>query len=100
MADWHLAELRAALEKRGWRIVERDGDDYRISGTWELGRSRDPRTLLIDFDGLDDMKTLPIDQSYACRLRDSGVAIYFRRARNEEQWREELAAFIEAIEKR
>jgi hypothetical protein len=32
MANWHLDELKMALEKRGWRIAECPGDDHRISG--------------------------------------------------------------------
>jgi len=35
-ADWHLKELRASLEKRGWRVAaELPGDDRTISGSWD-----------------------------------------------------------------
>jgi hypothetical protein len=36
MADSHLMELRASLEKRGWQVAaELPGDDRAISGSWE-----------------------------------------------------------------
>jgi hypothetical protein len=80
MAEWHLKELRAALERRGWRfLTEHAGDAYRISATWEF--VRDGKSILIDFDGLtisDDMDTLPIEQSYGCCLRGKPlVSLYF-----------------------
>ena len=40
MPDWHLQEIRDALEARGWKIVAKHpGDDYEISATWEIERS-------------------------------------------------------------
>jgi hypothetical protein len=106
MAQWHLDELRGALERRGWRVTaELPGDDYKISGTWELRRSGDPRVLLIDFDGLDDMRVLPLHQSYACRTRSTEHSLYFRR-RGESgsppraRWRKELSAFVEVVSER
>ena len=103
MATWHLEELRNALERKGWRVVaELPGDDYRVSATWELQRSGDPRSLVIDFDGLDDMKTLPLDESYACSVRGTDHSLSFSR-RGETgsdaraRWRDQLSAFVESF---
>lgn len=101
MATWHLTELRAALEKHGWLLVaELPGDDYAISGTWELQRSGDPRTLHLDFEGLDDMRTLPLAESYACRVRGTGHSLYFRRrgttgSKQRARWADELESFVD-----
>jgi hypothetical protein len=104
MAQWHLDELRAALERRGWRLTaELPGNDRDISATWTLSRSGGKTTeLLLDFDGLDDMKTLPISESYACAARGTGKSLYFRRRGEKgtptrERWREELGAFVAEI---
>jgi hypothetical protein len=54
-----------------------------------------------DFEGLDDMRTLPLAQSYGCELRGTrGVSpgLYFRRARSAVMWKRELAAFVAAVE--
>jgi hypothetical protein len=102
MAQWHLDQLRIALEKDGWRFTdELPGDDYRVSATWLFERSASGK-LMIDFDGLDDMKTLPIAESYACSVRGTSHSLYFRRkgaggSRQAERWPEELAAFVAAV---
>jgi hypothetical protein len=94
MAKWHLDELRSALERRGWRFQDEEpGDDYRISATWRFVRSGSNGLLLIEFDGLDDLQTLPINENYVCRARGSNHALYLRRSRSRKRWRQELAAF-------
>jgi hypothetical protein len=98
MAEWHLAAIRNALTARGWVIVEHPGDGYRTAGTWELRRPGDERALYIDFDGLDDMRTLPLAQSYGCRVRGISSALYFRRARSGDIWKKELAGFVACVE--
>ena len=103
MAQWHLDELRKALERKGWRVTaELPGDDYKVSGTWELKRSADPRTLLLDLDGLDDMKVLPPAESYSCTVRGTPHSLYFRRRGTgdpvaRDRWQTELANFVEAV---
>ncbi len=72
------------------------GDDYKIAATWELRRGNDTRVLHIDFDGLDDMRTLPIEQSYACRIRGSNTSLLFRKNRN--IWDAELTSFVASLE--
>ena len=96
VAEWHLQAIRVALAARGWVIIERAGDGYRVAATWELRRPRDQRVLCIDFDGLDDMRTLPIEESYGCRVRGTSPGLYFRRAPN--SWKSELAAFVLSVE--
>ena len=101
MAEWHLKELRNAIERSGWRFVtERPGDNYRFSASWEFERSDKEPALWIDFEGLDDMRTLPIEQSYGCRARNhSGEGLYFRRKGSSDSvkreiWLKELNAFV------
>lgn len=104
MAEWHLKELRNAVERSGWRFVaEHSGDNYSISASWEFKRSDNEPVLWIDFEGLDDMRTLPIEQSYGCRVRNrSGEGLYFRRkgsadSAKREIWLKELKAFVASL---
>ena len=105
MSDWHLDQLRNALERKGWRIVaEHPGNDYDISASWELTRSKSQNPVFIDFEGLDDMITLPIEKSYGCHVRGHGViALYFRKGgegetKKRKVWQEELNGFIDRLE--
>ena len=101
MPDWHLQEIRDALESRGWRFVaEHPGDDYRVSATWEIERSTKNPTLFLDFQGLDDLNTLPLEQSYGCRVRGSGApGLYFGRkgvggSGRRQKWQQDLQQFL------
>jgi hypothetical protein len=98
MAAWHLDELRAALERRGWGCTEIPGDDYRVSATWELRRAGDGRVLHVDFEGLDDLRTLPLAESYGCKVREGDLSLYFRRQRARKLWEADLRAFVEGLE--
>ena len=105
MAQWHLEQLRESLERRGWRLAsEMPGDDYRISGSWAMERfGNPPGKLIIDFEGLDDMNTLPIAESYACSVRGSRHSLYFRRKGEasspaRERWLSELSAFVAGVD--
>jgi len=72
MANWHLKELRASLEKRGWRVAaELPGDNRAISGSWDMKRAGDTCHLIIDFEGLDERSSLetPIEQCGSWRNR-------------------------------
>src|SRR5215831_6643233 len=81
MADWHLRELRASLEKRGWRVAAKlPGDDRAFCGSWNLKRAGNTRDLMIDFEGLDEKRVLPMSESYACRARGTSHTLYFRGA--------------------
>jgi hypothetical protein len=105
MADWHLKELRDALESKGWQIIaEYARDEYAISASWEIQRSSKTPSLLIDFDSLDDMLTLPIERSYGCKVRGSDlVSLYFGRrgdkgSRTRQNWYEELHQFVSELD--
>jgi hypothetical protein len=105
MAQWHLDELQAFLERRGWRIIaQQAGDEYSISATWVIQRSTQAEPLLIDFEGLDDMKTLPLEQSYGCHIRGhSLVGVYFGRKGHKSSsrranWQEELSKFATQLD--
>lgn len=105
MADWHLQEIRDALESRGWKLVaEHPGDDHRVSATWEIERSTKKPPVFIDFDGLDDLKALPLDQSYGCSVRGNhSPRLYFGRkgesgSRRQQNWRRDLRQFLDELD--
>ena len=105
MAEWHLRELRNALEAKGWRILaEHPGDERGLSATWEIERSTKKPSVFIDFEGLDDLITLPLEQSYACNIRGNrSSALYFSRkgsdgSRRRENWRDDLQQFLIDLE--
>ena len=99
MSQTHLLDLRRALEQYGWTISdELGGNDYDISGSWLVTRSDESATLHIDFEGLDDLETLPMDKAYACRIRENPkLGAYF--ARKNRSWPSELAKFIRELNK-
>ena len=97
MADWHLADLDNALTAAGWQVVARHpGDERKVSALWEIQRStRDP-SLVIEFQGLDDMQCLPLSQSYACQVQGfSKQSLYFGKKGN--RWKEQVADFVAAM---
>jgi len=62
MAEWHLIELENSLNGIGWNVISRlEGNNYDISGSWQIRRNT---IRQIDFNGLDDLITLPIEKSY------------------------------------
>ena len=103
MAQWHLEELRAALEHRGWRLsAELPGDDRRVSGSWALSRSGESRDVMLDFEGLEESRVLPMSESYACGVRGTKHSLYFRRRGDNdpsvrERWKQELSAFVAGV---
>ncbi|MCC6741688.1 MAG: hypothetical protein IT452_21800 [Planctomycetia bacterium] len=103
LANWHLQELRAAIEARGWRITELPGDDYRYTARWRLRRGNDRRVPVIAFEGLDDMVTLPIEKAYGVVGEGLPASLYFRRrgksgSAARSRWKRELAAFVAALD--
>jgi hypothetical protein len=97
--------LEEALLRRGWRVIAvHPGDDYQISATWEIQRSCTHPSRFIDFDGLDDMVCLPLEESYGCHVRvrspkDQAAWLYFRRPnKSRDLWEQELAAFVLALD--
>lgn len=105
MSKPHLRALEEALLHKGWRVIAvHPGDDYRISATWEIQRSSSQPRQFIDFDGMDDMVCLPLEESYGCHIRgraamDKAVSLYFRRPnKSRELWEQDLEAFVLALE--
>ena len=105
MSESNLEALRKALLRKGWKVhSELPGNDYDVSASWEIGRGGEDRTLIIDFQGLDDMKTLPLNQSYACNVRGkSGNGLYFRRpghkgSNRRQLWTDDLDEFVRGLE--
>lgn len=106
MSQPHLQALERALIRKGWRIVAvLPGNDYNVSATWQIQRGTSDPTLFIDFDGLDDMECLPLEESYGCQVRgrpagDESAGLYFRRPnRSRPLWEQDLAAFVLALDK-
>ena len=104
MAEWHLDELRGALARRGWRIAaELPGNDYDVSAAWLLERSGSA-SLVIEFQGLDDLLTLPLTDAYGCRARGHpGVSMYFGRkgqagSTRQGSWAAELSGFVQRLD--
>ena len=97
MAEWHLDDLRIALSKKGWDVIgELPGNDYNISASWQIQRSTKRPTLHIDFKGLDDLETLPIERAYACHLRENAKSsLYFSKQRT---WKPALKKFISDLD--
>ncbi len=98
MADWHLAALEAALTARGWQIAAvHAGDDYAISASWEIRRSSRRPSLYLDFNGLDDMQTLPLERSYGCDVRwHDSPSLYF--GRPGQRWKRALQDFVAELD--
>ena len=94
MSEVHLSDLRNKLESSHWKVVsELEGNDYDVSGIWLISRLDGKNEIHLEFHGLDDMETLPIEQSYGCRIQENpNVSLYFSRVGR--SWQQELAQFI------
>lgn len=79
MAEWHLNELRNELEKKGWRIIaEHPSHHLYVSGFWEIQRNPSMSPIFIDFEGVDDLNTLPMNESHGCDIRNHEAdGLYF-----------------------
>jgi hypothetical protein len=102
VSEWHLRELEAQLARGGWQvIVVHDGDQRRVSASWEIERAK--RRLVLDFEGSDDLITLPLDQAYGVQVRgNSEVGLYFSKkptqGRPNRSWERDLASFVAALD--
>ena len=91
--------------QRGWRVVAvRSGDGFGISATWEIQRSTNEPTLLIDFDGLEPMGwfCFPLEKSYGCSVRGhKDGSLYFCKkiVARREHWIADMKSFLKALEK-
>lgn len=97
MGDIHLKQLRNLLEKCHWRFVaEKPGDGYRISGVWEIVRPDGSNPLSLHFNGLDDLRTLPMEQSYACFIKEHPeIDLYFGKISR--SWKDNLSEFADKL---
>ena len=93
----HLKQLKKDLENHHWKIIsEEGGNDYDISAVWIVARPDGSNQLHLEFEGLDDLKTLPIEKSYACHVREaSDISVYFGKI--SKSWPKELSEFINKI---
>jgi hypothetical protein len=62
MSNKHLKELEDILNTFHFIINRIGGNEYDISETWEICRPDGTNKIHIDFEGLVDMKTLPVEQ--------------------------------------
>lgn len=106
MADWHLKGLRDAMERSGWRFVaEHPSYHIYVSASWEFEGDTNEPNIFIDFEGIDDLNTLPMDESYGCHLRNNHLlALYFGRkgekgSTKRETWKKELHDFVASLRK-
>jgi hypothetical protein len=100
----HLNSLRKALAQRGWRIIAvHDRDDYPFRATWEIQRSTNHPSLLLDIGGWGPLgELLPLEESYVCELRGhSDISLYFRSKVNarRQHWIADLETFLDALDK-
>lgn len=97
MSEFHLNDLKKELEKSHWVVVsELEGNDYDISGVWLLSRPDGTNQLHLEFEGLDDMETLPLNKSYGCRIKENpDIKLYLSRI--EHSWKDALSMFIKHL---
>jgi hypothetical protein len=97
MSNKHLKELEDILNTFHFIISNRlDGNGYDISETWEICRPDGTDKIHIDFEGLDDMKTLPVEQCYGCKIREQPLNfLYFFKSQT--KWKTELMDFVNKI---
>lgn len=99
MSSQHLNDIKAALERSHWRVVdELPGNDRNISAVWRIARPDGSDFLHLEFEGLDDMETRPIERAYGVRVREApAIAAYL--ARQFRTWPTELSQFIGNLER-
>lgn len=97
MSIEHLKQLKNKLTHHNWNIIsETGGNDYDVSALWVVARPDGSNQFHIEFLGLDDLETLPIEKSYACRIKERPeVSAYFSKI--SKSWPEELSRFITTI---
>ena len=99
MSNQHLTDIRSALERSHWRVVdELPGNERNISAVWKVARPDSTNVFHLEFEGLDDMNTFPIERAYAIRVREEpSVGAYL--ARPSRTWPTELKQFIVNLER-
>ena len=94
MSEIHLSDLRSQLENNHWIISnELNGNDYDISGVWEIETIDKKYRFSILFEGLEETGVLPLNKSYGCRVKEHPeIRAYF--SRKSRSWPNELNEFI------
>jgi hypothetical protein len=106
MAEWHLKELRNELEKKGWWVItEHPSHHLYASGSWEIQRNALFPPIFIDFEGFDDLKNLPMNESYACHFRNQNASALYFSKRGEKSdsnrrkiWKSNLIDFVKQLD--
>lgn len=61
--------LRKSLEDNHWVVDEElPGNDYNVSAYWKISRPNGESAMRLEFAGLDDLETFPIEKAYACSV--------------------------------
>ena len=66
----HIEDLRRKLSEHNWVISEElEGNELDISGYWVINQLYEPnKSLTLGFEGMDDLKVLPMEPSpCSCR---------------------------------
>ena len=97
MSDFHLSDLRSILDSNKWNIVdEADGNDYNISAIWKIARIDGRCVQHLQFDGLNELGCLPVQESYGCTVMESPkISLYF--SRKHRNWKDDLLEFMEKL---
>ena len=104
MSQSHLCELYNLLVQRGWKVSEYRESCHAVdvlgAAVWEVRRYEDGPAIVIDFPGFGEIgEDIPLEESYACNVRDQPISLYFSRVnRSRDKWLEQLTTFVEAIE--
>jgi hypothetical protein len=98
MSSQHLSGIKSALERSQWRVIdELPGNDHFISAVWRIARPDGSGIFHLEFEGMDDLDTLPIERAYGIRVREAPeIGAYF--ARPSRTWPVKLEQFINNLE--
>ena len=92
----HIEDLRKKLNEHHWVISEElEGNELDISGYWVINQLYEPnKSLTLGFEGMDDLKVLPMEKSYACFVSEKpSVLLYFSK-NNPKMWKKNLEEFV------
>jgi hypothetical protein len=97
MSSHHLKDLRAALERNHWIVVEElPGNDMSVSAVWRVARPNGAHSCHLEFGGIDDLRVRPLEEAYGVSVREAQeIGAYF--ARVGRTWPVELERFIERL---
>lgn len=105
MAQWHIDELRKALENRNWKVQDEPySHNNRMTGAWRLKKG--DFSTIIFFEGYDESGVFEFEKSFGCNLKDKNdVALYLPKHKPKKAkpnslkaWQSELNEFIQGVE--